>query len=466
MKKTYLIIVILTTLVFSAVACSTQNGDNTSTDNSSNEENEDSSIEENAQLLSDISALELSTLLIEEILAGDFSRLYDISSDTVKKSITKLQLESAWQSTTLGKGAFLRKESPEQTLGTMTVVKEFLVFEKTGIQVTFTFSDTNALEGIYFSYFTPDEFFSVELPNALSETPYTVITGDFELPALLTTKDGNSKENALLLVHGSGPNDMDESIGGAKVFRDIAWNVALEGIDVFRYDKRTFVYQKNLAKPDDRYLTVEEEVIQDVLSAAKLLSDQGYENIYLLGHSLGGMLGPRIITQEPKLFAGFISLAGTPRTLSEVQIDQIRTQPSYETQKIQLEEFIEDETKKLEEINNFTENELISKTIFGFQAYYIKDINSYDATELAKNLDIPMIFMQGSEDFQVTVEKDFNLWQEGLKDKENVSFKLYDGLTHLFTPAPENPTGTVNDYMLKANVHEDVINDIIDFIYE
>src|SRR5438105_3846085 len=81
-----------------------------------------------------------------------------------------------------------------------------------------------------------------------AETPVTVTTADgLALRALFSYPDGASgKLPAVLLVHGSGPNDMDETIPGAltytgektKIFKDVADALVQAGYAVLRYDKR------------------------------------------------------------------------------------------------------------------------------------------------------------------------------------------------------------------------------------
>jgi dienelactone hydrolase len=93
----------------------------------------------------------------------------------------------------------------------------------------------------------------------------------------------------------SGPNDRDETIGPNKPFQDLAWGLASQGIAVLRYDKRTRVYPAQfVALPN---ATVKEETIDDALAAVALLRNTpniDQHRIFVLGHSLGGMLVPRI----------------------------------------------------------------------------------------------------------------------------------------------------------------------------
>ena len=70
---------------------------------------------------------------------------------------------------------------------------------------------------------------------------------------------------AAVLVHGSGPSNMDEKIYSLTPFRDLAEGLAARGIATLRYDKRTLVYAGQMKK---QAVTVWEETIEDALRAA------------------------------------------------------------------------------------------------------------------------------------------------------------------------------------------------------
>ena len=127
---------------------------------------------------------------------------------------------------------------------------------------------------------------------------------------------------AVVLVHGSGPSDMDEKIGENAPFKDLAEGLSEKGIAVIRYDKRTFVYGKEMR--NDTGLSVKEETIEDALLAADILRKDlriDAKKIFIIGHSMGGMLAPRI-DAEGGGFAGIIIMAGSPRKLEEIIMDQ------------------------------------------------------------------------------------------------------------------------------------------------
>ncbi len=58
------------------------------------------------------------------------------------------------------------------------------------------------------------------------ETDVTVGSAPWALPGTLTVPNGAGPFPAVVLVHGSGPNDRDETFGPNKPFRDLAWGLA------------------------------------------------------------------------------------------------------------------------------------------------------------------------------------------------------------------------------------------------
>ena len=144
------------------------------------------------------------------------------------------------------------------------------------------------------------------------------------MPATLTIPNGTGPFPAVVLVHGSGPNDRDETYGPNKPFKDIAWGLASVGIVVLRYEKRTKQYPQESAAIQN--FTVQDETIYDALAAVELLNNSSivdHSKIFVLGHSLGGMLAPRIALQESQI-AGLIILAGATRHLEDLMLEQTR----------------------------------------------------------------------------------------------------------------------------------------------
>ena len=144
----------------------------------------------------------------------------------------------------------------------------------------------------------------------------------YPLNGLLTLPDDLKKKvPAVVMVHGSGPSDMDERIMKLTPFRDLAEGLATRGVASLRYDKRTFTYKRQLAKTD---LTINEETIDDALMAVEILKNDSRidaDSVFILGHSMGAMLAPRIDAQGADV-KGLVMMAGTPYRLEEVMLKQ------------------------------------------------------------------------------------------------------------------------------------------------
>jgi dienelactone hydrolase len=271
---------------------------------------------------------------------------------------------------------------------------------------------------------------------------------------------------AVVLVHGSGQNDRDETIYNNKPFKDIAEYLASKGIAVLRYDKRTYIHATKMAQNISE-LTVKEETIDDAIAATNILKADTRidpEKVFIIGHSMGGMLAPRI-DAEGGDYAGMIIMAGSPRLYSEIYYDQymavVETLTGNEKQEAlaQYEEIM----SIFDSLDNMTDEEAKQIVIGGATGYYFKEWDSHPAADYLTQLTKPIIILQGDKDFQVYPDKDYTAYQELLKDKNNVTFKLYPGLNHLFM------TSTGDDfegYKIASHVDEKVTEDIVQFILE
>jgi dienelactone hydrolase len=273
-----------------------------------------------------------------------------------------------------------------------------------------------------------------------------VVVGDDEwrLPGTLLVPKGKGPFPALVLVHGSGPNDRDETVGGAKVFRDLAEGLASRGIAVLRYDKRTLAHPAECAK--DPAFTMTRETVDDAIRAATLLRTQpgiDPKRIYVLGHSQGGYLIPRIMHADPAL-AGVIVFAGGARHFEDIIPEQIEylfglKGPLTETQRKQLDAVRRDPWIIMP----------------GVPEPYKADLKDYNPVELAKSSPIPMLILQGERDYMSTM-KDFALWKAGLADRPNVILQSFPALNHLFVSGEGK--STPQEYDKPAHVVPEVID--------
>jgi len=291
------------------------------------------------------------------------------------------------------------------------------------------------------------------------------------LNGILTLPDEiNNPVPAIVLVHGSGPSNMDEKIGKLTPFKDLAEGLANKGIAVIRYDKRTYAHKKQfINKPD---ISVKEETIEDAILATELLRKDSRidsDKIFIIGHSMGGMLAPRI-DAEGGNYKGLILLAGSPRKLEEILIDQNKEVLNHVNKLLQwiIKRQIKKLSSKFYNMYNLTDEEAKKTSLmFGNTAklYYFKEMGEHQSINYLKDLNKPMLIMQGDKDFQVSVEKDFNLYKELLKNKENVTFKLYENLNHAFVPSVYgNIMKAKKEYNVEQRVCDYVIDDIASWV--
>ena len=302
-------------------------------------------------------------------------------------------------------------------------------------------------------------------PGTFREVDVTVGAGEWALPGTLSLPQGEGKHPALVLVHGSGPNDRDETVGPNKPFRDLAGGLASRGIAVLRYDKRTQVHGAKMLAAIDR-LTVKEETVDDAVEAVALLSRTpgiDPEKIFVLGHSLGGMLIPRIGARGPRV-AGYVIMAGTARPLQEVYLEQMRYLLSLHSEITAKDREVIAEVERQnarvadpEQLASAAPDDLP----LGLSAAYWKDLEGYRPAEAAKSIERPLLILQGERDYQVTMA-DLALWKAALGSRKDVTFRTYPKLNHLFIEGEGKPTPA--EYSNAGNVSPVVVEDIATWI--
>jgi dienelactone hydrolase len=104
----------------------------------------------------------------------------------------------------------------------------------------------------------------------------------------------------------------------------------------------------------------------------------------------------------------------------------------------------------------------MASSLFNMSISYWKSFNTIDRIALVKELKVPMLIMQGGADFQVYPDKDFKLWKTTLKKHTNVTYRLYEGLSHLFMPNQISQNGAPDATLYNTANHIDssVIKDI------
>ena len=262
----------------------------------------------------------------------------------------------------------------------------------------------------------------------------------YPLKGMLTLPEGEGPFPAAVLVHGSGSSNMDEKVGKLTPFRDIALGLARRGIATVRYDKRSFAHGLKMVLDKKHPITVWEETIEDALLAAAMLRADARidpDRVFLLGHSMGAMLAPRIECSGGD-FRGLILLAGSPRRMEEIMLDQMAEMLAGMTgfaKNIAGKQRAKCETL-FQGLYDLSDEEAKAKKVGGGTTlYYFKEMGQPTVAQWLERTHKPMLVMQGEKDFQVKAAVDFEMYKQLLSPRDNVTFKLYPGLNHAFVTA-------------------------------
>ncbi|MXR20131.1 alpha/beta fold hydrolase [Halobacterium bonnevillei] len=390
--------------------------------------------------------------LVQRLGGGEYETAFEMLSANVRSQYSASRLQSDWEQTV---GDFGRFEGISGTtrdpVGGYDRVVVQAQFEAgvLGVQVVF---DGTAIEGLQFvplqQAYSPPGYAD---QSAFEERELSLQSPACDLGAVLTTPTDGS-DAGVVLVHGSGPNDRDETIGPNKPFKDLAWGLATEGVTVLRYDKRT--YACDVATAD---LGFDALVVDDALTALGRLRDEtGVSRTAVVGHSLGAYAAPKIAKKDGG--ADAFLLAAASRPLYELVPEQLRylAQLDGETTDAERERIEQAET---------TAQRLASGDYedggFDWGASFWRDVADYEPVATAESLSADVYALQGGRDYQVSPERDFPAWRDALGDDYT---RRYESLNHLFIAGEGEPNP--NEYFEPGSVDEAVVSDLAGWLAE
>lgn len=405
--------------------------------------------------------------IVQMLIDGDIAGVYDQFSDQIKAALPQDQFQQAWDSIIQSVGAFDEITGTREQGGQVILTMRF---EAMSLDAHLAFDAAGAIIALNFTpAATGEPTATIPAPtpvyaDAAAFTEREVTVGAFDLPGVLTLPNGDGPLPAVALISGSGPNDRDETVGPNKPFRDIAWGLASQGIASVRFDKSTLAASGALDIPT---LTVKEEYVDDSLAAIELLrGTDGIDpaRVFILGHSEGGYVAPRIAAAAGDQLAGVVFVAALATPLTDALIRQthylVDQQPGLTDD--QQQAAIDQIQAIVNQINALTEDSPADQIVFGAPPSYWIDLRDYDPVALAATLDLPMLFVQGGRDYQVTVEDDLVLWEAGLQGRDYVTFQTYPDLNHLLVTG--EGMSVPAEYQQPGNVSQALIDDIAAWI--
>ncbi|HYG61435.1 MAG TPA: alpha/beta fold hydrolase [Thermoanaerobaculia bacterium] len=422
--------------------------------------------------LSDADLTTRAERFVDLLAQGGFEEAAKGFDNTMKAAAPPAKLAEIWKALQAQLGPFQKRTATRvEPLGGYRSAFVTSRFEKDAVNLQVVFDGEGRIAGFFVkpapaaAGAAPAPGTTPALPayikkDSFQEKEVEVGAGEWAVPGTLSIPTGKGPFPAVVLVHGSGPNDRDETLGPNKPFRDLAWGLASKGIAVLRYEKRTRFHGDKLAslpKP-----TVKEETVDDAVAAAQLLRrTEGIDprRVFVLGHSLGGMLIPRIGARDGEI-AGLVILAGLTRPMEETIVQQLSYIASLDgtvtdEEKKRLDEFQEQAAK----VKGLTPES--TESLMGIPASYWLDLRGYNPPAAAARLRQPLLILQGERDYQVTMD-DFQAWKKGLAEKKNVTFKSYPNLNHLFMEGEGK--ATPSEYERPGHVAAVVIDDIAEWV--
>ncbi|HEX3425058.1 MAG TPA: alpha/beta fold hydrolase [Acidimicrobiales bacterium] len=404
---------------------------------------------------------------------GDFEEIRGLFAEPLRPMVSAEALRAAWDAASNRLGAVTSIGPPVTEAGPqmMSTVKVPLVCERGAMALVASISAAGELTGLQLA---PPEAAAPTAPweppeyadtQRFGEEEITVGSGALAVPGTLSIPNEPRPCPSVVLLAGSGPNDRDETIGRNKPLKDVAWGLASRGIGVLRFDKVTFA-RPALVQAENNFTVVDEYLRHAVAAVSILCAHPAVERegIFVVGHSLGGTVAPRVAAAEPGI-AGLVLLAAGTEPLQWAAVRQVRYLASLDpATATAADSVIKTMTEQARRVDSpdLSPTTSSSELPFGVPAPYWLDLRAYQPATVAASLDIPMLFAQGGRDYQVTVDGDLATWQRALANRPDVTVRIYPADNHFFFPGSGPSTAAESEPA--QHVDATVIADIADWI--
>lgn len=293
--------------------------------------------------------------------------------------------------------------------------------------------------------------------------------GNFALPGTLTLPAaGMPVHGAVVLVHGSGPNDRDGTVGFNTPLKDLAHGLAARGFAALRYEKRTRVWglRMQMAGP----IGLRGETIDDAVAAALLAARQPEltgKPVFVAGHSQGAMAAPaiaRMLRERGAPPAGIVMLAPATSPLHDVALMQLRLLlpqqlPTRQQADAQLAEHERQHARTTAAALRGEKVE--GPLLLGAPLAWWRDLLALKPAQEAQTLKLPVLAVFGGRDYQVPPATEMPAMQAAARAEPLVNVRHYAELNHLLMPGrgPGVPPGP-QDYAAPSKVPANLLDDL------
>ncbi len=255
---------------------------------------------------------------------------------------------------------------------------------------------------------------------------------------------------AVILVPGSGPVDRDETVAGISVFAQLANALSDRGFLVLRYDKRGI--GQSGGRAESATLQDYGEDVRAVVNFLRKRKDVDNRRIAVVGHSEGGLAGLIAAAKDKRKVAALVLIA-TPGTAGgELVLEQQR-------HLLDRMDLPDDERQNRIALQKRIQEAVVSGSGWeGIPSAYRRQADTpwfrsfvlFDPAGVIRNVEAPLLVVQGERDRQVTVRHAYRLIEMAKARKRPwpADLVVVDGINHLLVPAP---TGEVTEYASLAD---------------
>lgn len=264
----------------------------------------------------------------------------------------------------------------------------------------------------------------------LNATPAPAMPVEIPGPAGPLRGEAIAVENArhaVVIIPGTGPIDRDgnaPSLGmSSDSYRLLAEALAAAGIASIRIDKRGFFDSVGaISNPEQVNIDGYAQDARGWVGKAAELAP----NVWLAGHSEGGLVALVAATEPPPALSGLILISAAGRPVGELLVEQMGANPVMAAVMPDLRAIVADLEAGRQRAVERIPGPLQQMFTPGLQRYMV-NLFSYDPAALARQWAGPVLILQGDRDIQVRVLDAGNL-AAAMPQAEK---RILPGMTHM-----------------------------------
>lgn len=263
----------------------------------------------------------------------------------------------------------------------------------------------------------------------------------------------NNSKKLTIIIAGSGPTDRN---GNQPNMENNSLLMLAQGIsqesDVFTFDKRIFAMMKtgNIKEEELKFTDFSNDVV-DIINYFK--TQKKYKKIIIAGHSEGSTIGLLAMNHAD----AFISIAGAGKPIDEILKEQINKQMPALNKEV-AEIFNELKNEKTVEVKNPNLQMLFRPSVQPYMISWIK----INPSELIKNIEKPILIINGTKDIQVSVEDAKLLHQSNPKTQ----LKIIENMNHVLKKIEKEEDNMASYRSKDFKIHEEILVTVNKFLKE